>query len=398
MYQTLFPNCKNYKQTAFECMSKPNQVAYSKEMLQLVYDKFEFTQEVREPLEIKRVSHPIKHRHVEIKMPKFTKEQAKEQVLDAYKWIETHNVNAPKGDKIFVVLCGKAELSPVHDLLAMGYDVLSFSRGNDIQIRADTCGTLYQPTREIDLLKDYRVIAESIVAFCKGKEVVLGAYGYTPGKLLIDLTMSMDYVVKVVSEHIESLTVSFFNTPSGIYLVDENIRQEARSNRIFTYDLFVKKNHLGEDNHVLNNLAVTQGRNYALAKMIQYWRSVDLYFNHGVYVLNTIAPITMTKSVTQSRFLTICIGGATFFKPMQIYEPHVIRKALAGVLVYSIHNHPHYSNVADMCTYMAVHGGSLTTGYDFDHASQVAAVMNISKYMFGAIGMVIFGYKLKSKL
>jgi len=218
----------------------------------------------------------------------------------------------------------------------------------------------------------------------------LAAIAYLDGEKHVRVSMAMDTIMSLVSEHKPDSSLMFMCTPTDIYAVPKEVveaahqKAEQRSNlqkvltagiKTLTLKHFFQSSEQAlirsdNDKHygVADCLVLEQGPNYALAKRIQQWRAIWAHQN-GQRVSINIAPSTTTHSVTKNPILKAAFNGASLFD-VEAFAPETTNAIMAALWVHDLRNdecaaNPHTSidHPLELMMEGANHGGLWRVAY-----------------------------------
>ena len=194
------------------------------------------------------------------------------------------------------------------------------------------------------------------------------------------------------------VTTAFAGTPSDCYLVpidvveDSNARRRLRPRRAF--ELAVRGASAGRlyrpayrDRLIESDDGVTmgvadalvgqQGPNYALAKRLQRWSTIDRWAGGRAGSFN-VAPPTWTTSVTKNRILAAGYYGA-HFAGLEVFPPETMQAVMTALLVHDLH-HPETASHPELAIATnAVHGGYWRVPHDIKSTLLYTAALGLPR-------------------
>lgn len=257
---------------------------------------------------------------------------------------------------VFAVLGACSQMGPARTFLALGGTVLAIDlHGRDkmwaelVAFAEATPGRLIIPTRTdsgrgCDVLSDFSTVAEWIVetaaTYAPGRRICLGTFLYADGGTFARLAVAADAVTAAVCAARPDTAHVSLCSPTECFSVPEEARAEAarrystvsvhtpwmRAVEAISRKRYLERNtpqrilrttaaaaaeekQEGDHSVVKEEVAFLQdsyvwqqGPNYALAKQIQRWRNIVLWWE-GSLVSSSVAPASLTLSVTHNKLI-----------------------------------------------------------------------------------------------
>ena len=322
------------------------------------------------------------------------------RVIDHPEWLRLD------GHRV-VVLGAGAQTSPLEVLVSWGAEVVAVDLPvADVQERVARiatagAGTVHVPVvagrAGANLIEDVPTLGGWLSSFAD-RPLVLGCYVYADGPLHVQATMAADLLATRLAAGGAEVTTAFAGTPSDCYLVpidvveDSNARRRLRPRRAFELaargvsagrlyrPAYRDKLVEGDDGlsmGVADALVGQQGPNYALAKRLQRWSTIDRW-SRGERASFNVAPPTWTTSVTKNRILAAGYYGA-HFAGLEVFPPETMQAVMTALLVHDLHHeaeatHPELAIAAD-----AVHGGYWRVPHDIKSTLLYTAALGLPR-------------------
>ena len=213
-----------------------------------------------------------------------------------------------------------------------------------------------------NLLTQLPEIAQWLIKFEQSLD--LAAIAYLDGEKHVRVSMAMDTIMRLVSEHKPNTSLMFMCTPTDVYAVPKEVTEAAyekslersKLQKLMTKGIsglslkhFFKtceRKLMNSDNGkqygIADCLVIEQGPNYALAKRIQQWRAT-LARHQGQKVSINIAPSTTTHSVTKNPLLKAAFNGADLFD-VESFSPETTNAIMAALWVHDLRNEQALAN------------------------------------------------------
>ena len=322
------------------------------------------------------------------------------RVIDHPEWLRL------EGRRV-VVLGAGAQTSPLEVLASWGAEVVAVDLPvAEVQDRiartaAAGAGTVHVPVAEgrsgANLIEDVPTLSGWLSRFAD-RPLVLGFYIYADGPLHVQATVAADLLATRLTDGGAEVTTAFAGTPSDCYLVpidvveDSNARRRLRPRRAFELavrgasagrlyrpayrDRLVESDD-GTPMGVADALVGQQGPNYALAKRLQRWGTIDRWAGGQPASFN-VAPPTWTTSVTKNRLLAAGYYGA-HFAGLEVFPPETMQAVMSALLVHDLHqavdtSHPELAISAD-----GVHGGYWRVPHDIKSTLLYTAALGLPR-------------------
>ncbi len=306
-----------------------------------------------------------------------------------------------------VVLGAGAQTSPLEVLASWGAEVVAVDLPvTDVQERIARAavagaGTVHVPVAGerpgADLIADVPGLSGWLGGF-GDRPLVLGFYIYADGPLHVQATVAAELLATRLADSGAQVTTAFAGTPSDCYLVpidvveDSNARRRLRPRRAFELavrgasagrlyrpayrDRLVESDD-GTTMGVADALVGQQGPNYALAKRLQRWSTIDRWADGRTGSFN-VAPPTWTTSVTKNRLLAAGYYGA-HFAGLEVFPPETMQAVMSALLVHDLHQevdagHPELAVAAN-----AVHGGYWRVPHDIKSTLLYTAALGLPR-------------------
>ena len=332
---------------------------------------------------------------------------ALEVVMDHPEWLRLDGRHV-------AVLGAGAETSPLEVLGSWGAEVLAidlprpalWERVLDVARRG--AGRVHFPAREgkgdvaaragANLITDVPETTAWLRAFAEDRPLVLGFYVYADGALHVQATMAADAVANDLIVRGHDVAVAYAGTPSDCYLVppaiveDSAVRRRHRglrhlieqpvrlaSRRRLYADAYgeLLEGDDGERWGVADALVNQQGPNYALAKRLQRWRTIDSWQSGRAASFN-VAPPTWTASVTKNRLLAAGYHGAKYVG-MEVFAPETTRTVMTALMVHDLHNPANARHPEARIAHGAVHGGYWRRPYEIRSTLMYTAALGLPR-------------------
>jgi hypothetical protein len=265
-----------------------------------------------------------------------------------------------------------------------------------------------------DLLTEVPEIARWLVELEPGKRLVLGSYAYADGQLFVRVALAMDCISQLVARHRRGdVALSFLCSPTDAFSAPPAARDDSRARLVALSPLTAlravlhpalgimranyeeQRSSSGVD--VVESFVLQQGPNYALAKRVQHWRAVADRAE-GRRVSSNVGPAASTESVTKNALLAAGYAGASFFPPIEIFEPRTANHVMALLLVRDAFDerapaspHTKLRNPLDLFTQQAVHGGMFRMPYKLRSVLELAVVLYYLRRAAPAIAVASAG-------
>lgn len=303
--------------------------------------------------------------------------------------------------KVFVLIGATSEMGPLEHLLAAGATVVAIARCSSakrnkwkplIEKASNSPGRLVFPmsepmTAEISegmskkqssSLLDLSLLAGAdattqtpeLINWLNSTEVVKEANGkamsiysgiYMDGEGFVRATMGMDAIVDgCMQRQIPKPNLLYIDTPSHAHLVSSTVKFHSQSNattsflpyRLLAAISVLKPNMFHEtkcpDRVVLDALAVEQGPNYALAKLLQRFRAMVSH-RSGAVVSVTNGPPALTDSVMHSPTMAVMMNNIHLFPPNTAMEPETVQALMTTIMVRDLNSK---SSAARQCAHV----------------------------------------------
>ncbi len=307
------------------------------------------------------------------------------RVIDHPEWLRL------EGRRV-VVLGAGAQTSPLEVLTSWGAEVVAVDlpvpavQERIARAAAAGAGTVHVPLTAgrpgADLIEDVPTLAGWLGALAD-RPLVLGFYIYADGPLHVQATVAADLLATRLTDAGASLTTAFAGTPSDCYLVpldvveDSNARRRLRPRRAFelavrgasagrlyrpAYRDRIVESDDGTTMGVADALVGQQGPNYALAKRLQRWSTIDRWAAGRTGSFN-VAPPTWTTSVTKNRILAAGYYGA-HFAGLEVFPPETMQAVMSALLVHDLHRAPEAGHPELAVSANGVHGGYWRVPHD----------------------------------
>ncbi len=322
------------------------------------------------------------------------------RVIDHPEWLRLEG-------RRLVVLGAGAQTSPLEVLASWGAEVvavdLPLAEVQERIVRTATAGagTVHLPavgnTTGADLIEDVPTLGGWLSGFAD-LPLVLGFYIYADGPLHVQATVAADLLAARLTLAGAQVTTAFAGTPSDCYLVpidvveDSNARRRLRPRRAF--ELAVRGASAGRlyrpayrDRLVESDDGVTmgvadalvgqQGPNYALAKRLQRWSTIDRWATGHSGSFN-VAPPTWTTSVTKNRLLAAGYHGA-HFAGLEVFPPDTMQAVMSALLVHDLHREPDVSHPELAISANGVHGGYWRVPHDIKSTLLYTAALGLPR-------------------
>ncbi len=331
---------------------------------------------------------------------------ALEEVLDNPDWLDL-------SDLTFVVMGAGAELGPYPALMGLGARVAAIDLPAEniwdrLTGRAGGRSKLLYPVRDgrpgADLTSDLPELRDWIDTI--DGPIVLGGYAYADGEAHLRVSAAQDALIAhaLESRSPSLVTVAHLLTPTDSYAVSEHTAEASRrawarrprglrvtqaiarslsGDRLFQQaitDCIDGKE--GYRSAVFDTLVTQQGPNYALAKRIQEWRSIDSRMR-GARVSANVSPSSTTRSVTKNKALAAAYRGAGMFN-IEVFEPDTTNALMALMLIRDLRTtagpadpHVDLANPLQLLSDAACHGGLWRSPYKTRTALPLAAVRGL---------------------
>jgi len=354
-------------------------------------------------------------------------------------------------DQYFVLLGASSAMGPLLLLLSLGANVIAVDIGSRpggggrpwngplpgnrdglIKAAKDSCGTLTFPLPEdmddkavSDIASEFREqeifdkagcnlltqpaeIRNWLMGLYPGKRFTVGAYAYLDAAIFVKLSMSMDGIIKSLTEERKPASaIAYLCTPTDAHMVPAAAKDATRSNlgRAPLWQHLLSPFKLAIPNKIkaveseddgVGNLYFTdcivnnQGPNYITAKRIQHWRSMVARERHSCIVSTNIAPSTATASVVSNRSFAWAYNGMHHFKPMEVFQQETSNAVMGTLLIHDISNPNCVANPATKLRHPmelfadgSFHGGAWRVGFKFDTIGIPSALA----YFVGGIGL-----------
>ncbi len=322
------------------------------------------------------------------------------RVIDHPEWLRL------EGRRV-VVLGAGAQTSPLEILASWGAEVIAVDLPVvEVQERiartaAAGAGTVHLPavgtSTGANLIEDVPTLSGWLGGF-GDRPLVLGFYIYADGPLHVQATVAADLLATRLTDEGAQVTTAFAGTPSDCYLVpidvveDSNARRRLRPRRAF--ELAVRGASAGRlyrpayrDRLVDSDDGVTmgvadalvgqQGPNYALAKRLQRWSTIDRWANGRAGSFN-VAPPTWTTSVTKNRILAAGYHGA-HFAGLEVFPPDTMQAVMSALLVHDLHQEQDVGHPELAISANGVHGGYWRVPHDIKSTLFYTAALGLPR-------------------
>ena len=312
-------------------------------------------------------------------------------------------------DRRFVLLGAAAEMGPLESLCNWGADVIAVDLARPavweriLGLARAGSGTVRFPERHgkagADLLADTPEIAAWLNTL--DGPLVIGSYAYADGSKFLKVAGALDAITVTLQRQRDDVSFAYLATPTDAFAVPEEVVERSRGRRTSAAGRVVRgltrsrafaPNYPatvdGEDGRtwgIADALVPQQGPNYALAKMLQRWRSITAR-EEGTLTSANVAPATRTRSVTKNKVLAAAYRGAGTFG-VEIFQPATSRALMAAMLVHdlrapgaSAHPDTRLGHPYDLFVEGAAHGGMWTAAYAPRSVLPLAAALGVFKH------------------
>ncbi|KAG9397573.1 hypothetical protein J8273_0703 [Carpediemonas membranifera] len=408
---------------------------------------------------IKGTGAPIDEYTVPYKNKKLTGEALVRQVD---KWVAAGTIEPSAGEGIkamaekpeilanlknrrFVLLGAGSAMGPFLTLMALGAHVVAIDIDRKpvwqrlIKVARESAGTITFPLKKpMDQLKDDDEIAENagcdlmgatphianwLCSLDDSTPFTIGVYVYLDGFLHVLLSIASDAIIKAMCAKYASnprmVSLGYLCTPTDVHVVPAEAAQESRQRysavtldkvwesgiHILSGGKFLQKNtrpavkdENGNELHIMDELSIAQGPNYALAKRLQHWRAM-VARSEGHPVSSNIAPSTATVSVIHAKTFAWAYGGMPHFKPIEIFEPATSNAVMCALLLSDVmtddtiaNPERQLANPQQLFSEGAFHGGLWRTAYKLDSIAETSVLiywMDRLKYILYAILLIL---------
>lgn len=322
------------------------------------------------------------------------------RVIDHPEWLRL------EGRRV-VVLGAGAQTSPLGVLASWGVEVVAVDLPvADVQDRiartaVTGAGTVHLPVvgdrPGANLIEDVPTLSEWLRGF-GDLPLVLGFYIYADGPLHVQATEAADLLATRLTEGGAEVTTAYAGTPSDCYLVpidvveDSNARRRLRPRRAFELavrgasagrlyrpayrDRLVESDD-GTTMGVADALVGQQGPNYALAKRLQRWGTIDRWAGGQPGSFN-VAPPTWTTSVTKNRILAAGYYGA-HFAGLEVFPPETMQAVMSALLVHDLHQEVAAAHPELAVSENGVHGGYWRVPHDIKSTLLYTAALGLPR-------------------
>ena len=233
------------------------------------------------------------------------------------------------------------------------------------------------------MISDVPELADWLRRFAAEGPLVLGFYVYADGAPHVQATMAADAVADHLIAGGHDVAIAYAGTPSDCYLVPPEVVEDSAARRrnrglrrlvesplrvvsggrLFAEaGLDVRTGDDGERWGVADALLRQQGPNYALAKRLQRWRSIEAWTQGRAASFN-VGPPTWTTSVTKNRLLAAGYHGARH-AGIEVFAPDTMRTLMTALMVHDLHDPPGHGHPDRRVAHGAVHGGYWRRPYE----------------------------------
>ena len=322
------------------------------------------------------------------------------RVIDHPEWLRL------EGRRV-VVLGAGAQTSPLEVLASWGAEVVAVDlpvaqvQERIVRTATASAGTVHLPevgtSTGANLIEDVPTLSGWLGGF-GDRPLVLGFYIYADGPLHVQATVAADLVATRLTDGGAQVTTAFAGTPSDCYLVpidvveDSNARRRLRPRRAFELavrgasagrlyrpayrDRLVESDD-GATMGVADALVGQQGPNYALAKRLQRWSTIDRWAAGRSGSFN-VAPPTWTTSVTKNRILAAGYYGA-HFAGLEVFPPETMQAVMSALLVHDLHTEPDAGHPELAISANGVHGGYWRVPHDIKSTLFYTAALGLPR-------------------
>ena len=259
-------------------------------------------------------------------------------------------------DKVFVLLGATSSMGPAKTLLQIpGAHVMAVARDGK---RLSSFMEWYEEhgapgsTLEIgpaDLIGQGPSVAQWVVKTCRShnKAVVLCSLIYMDGEAHVRASTAMDLIVDYTTVKLGAnrVSLSYLSTPGLIFPVPPEAAKDAQSRhqKASSWQYLTSwvpgwlepTNSWQKPGNICNALSSVQGPNYALAKMLQYWRCMVAASSskNGQVVSAPMAPGSRTESMVRYETVASALEGGQFFAPMLAFSVESASSLMTAILL-----------------------------------------------------------------
>lgn len=356
---------------------------------------------------------PPEARQIELKVPykgEVLDEKRVLEVLKAMSDVGTHETDVDhkvqemaKVDlrgKWFALLGAGSELGPFKFLMERGANVIAVrTRRQDEwqkmkEFAVTTPGNLFMPVDHTgqygaDILKEPLQIRDWILSVFKESqpdlnELTIGAYTYLDGEANVRVGLGCDMIMaglerllpntKVRLAFIGSTGVSCAVTKQMSDAIDENRANSPLWMRA-TGCPSPAHEALPGDRHMVHGYLSLQGPNYALAKVLVFWRALlaqHVSYNNG--------PPCRTANMVKNPTLKIMLEATSVVQPYQSQDPDFASQIMGLLLAHDVMvGKPEPQHPLDKTVASAFHGGTLRMAFNIEEST----ILKSSLYLYG---------------
>lgn len=266
------------------------------------------------------------------------------------------NSNLPSivSNKVFVLLGCTSELGPAKSLLLIpGVTVLGVARGGQklddlldyARYNAPDDTTFKYNPKGADIMSEGPQIAQWVLDETNPKdELVLIPLAQLEGEADTRVVVAMDLIIQRIFRQREKSVLVQLLSPTTVMVLPPTANTTAlkRLEQRPTWEKWTNKMTMGKwlqpsvpttnnDYAILNGIVTAQGSNYALARMVQMWRSMISYYRDNHVVASPFAPPTRTQSMTRTDSIANAMEGMHHFEPMLAFEVGPASSLMAAI-------------------------------------------------------------------